>query len=115
MSSPAITQPTNRVPEFDTSDRARKARISAGLDQNQMQELTGISRTTITAIEHGRVQPRKSTMMLWAIATGVNFDWLMTGKVPDEGGNDEAPNSKESGASDESRLSESNRRPFHYE
>lgn len=110
MSSAIISRSATRVPEFDVHDRARKARVSAGMQQADLMDVTGISLTSITNVENGKVAPRKSTLRLWAMATGVSYEWLMTGEVP---GDDEGPS--EEGPSDESRLRESNSRPFHYE
>ena len=88
MSSIAITRSATRIPHFDVHDRARKARISADMEQTDLMAATGISMTTISAIENGKVKPRRTTLTLWALATGVSLDWLLTGAEP---GNDETP------------------------
>lgn len=79
MSSPAIALTGQRVPEFDVHDRARKARVSAGMEQRDLSEASGISMTSISNIEIGKVAPRRTTLMLWALATGVSYEWLATG------------------------------------
>lgn len=84
------------VPEWTKSDRLRKARESAGLEQGELAEMAGLSRTGVSNAETGRTEPRKSTVMLWALATGVSFEWLMTGEAPQE--TEEAPSGE--GASD---------------
>ena len=82
-----------RVPTFDLSDRLRKARESAGLDQVQLSEQIGISRTSISAAERGSTKPRKAVLIAWAFATRVPFEWLTTGQInenpdPDGPGNE---------------------------
>ena len=73
-----------RVPTFDLSDRLRKARESADLDQVQLSEQIGISRTSISAAERGSSKPRKAVLIAWAFATRVPFEWLMTGSTNNE-------------------------------
>ncbi|MFT4281582.1 helix-turn-helix domain-containing protein [Microbacterium sp.] len=80
MSSTALIQTGTRIPQFDVHDRARKARVSAGMEQQDLCDATGISMTSISKIETGKVAPRKTTLMLWALATGVSYEWLATGK-----------------------------------
>lgn len=67
------------VPEWTLSDRLRKARESAGLEQAQLSGRTKISRATISAIENGHRRPSRATMLLWALATGTNPVWLERG------------------------------------
>ena len=68
------------IPTFDLKDRARKAREFAGLEQEEL------ARSTIARIEQGRNRPRKPSILAIAVATGVNYEWLATGKTP-TGGN----------------------------
>ena len=70
------------VPEFGLNDRVRKAREYAGLDQTALAEMTGLSRTTIARTEQGRSIPRRPALIAVALATGVNLEWLETGKTP---------------------------------
>lgn len=66
--------------EFGIADRLRKAREHIGADQKQFAVLTGISRGTIGNYENPSYQTRKSYVIReWAMATGVNPDWLETG------------------------------------
>ncbi|MGQ4531989.1 helix-turn-helix transcriptional regulator [Dermabacteraceae bacterium P13138] len=55
------------------------AREHAQLDQGELADLMGVSRQSINSAEAGRSEPRRSTVILWAMATGVDFDWLMSG------------------------------------
>lgn len=68
-----------RVPEWTVADRLRKARESAGLDQATLAELAGLSRATVSNAERGVGIPQRATMMMWALATGVDLDWLAEG------------------------------------
>lgn len=91
------------VPEWTIADRLRKARESAGYGQVEFSQRTSMARGTISAAENGKRVPSRANIRLWAMATGVPFEWLVNGETPPDGG----------GVS-MSRLSESNRRPFHY-
>ncbi|MDU5380556.1 MAG: helix-turn-helix transcriptional regulator, partial [Actinomyces sp.] len=81
---------TWEIPQFDRSDRLRKAREHAGLEQAQLAELIGVSRNTISGAERGANTPRRHVVMAWAMATGVPVEWIETGRVPrhDDGGPD---------------------------
>lgn len=70
------------IPQWNMADRLRKARESAQLEQSDLVEVTGLSRTTISAYENGHVAPRKSNLRLWAMATGVPVSWLENGDTP---------------------------------
>jgi len=67
------------VPEFTVADRLRKARESAGFDQSEFARVAEISRTTIINYEHGRRIPRAVYLRAWAIASGVDLEWITTG------------------------------------
>lgn len=67
------------IPTFDMSDRLRKAREITGLSQEEFAEHAGISRATIGNAESGRKTPHKSTVKLWALATGVDAFWILNG------------------------------------
>ncbi|TFV82655.1 XRE family transcriptional regulator [Microbacterium sp. dk485] len=75
-----------RIPQWDVSDRFRKARESVDLTQAQMAERTGISRRTISYIEAGVKTPGVKELNLWQMATGVPRKWLETGEAPHDGG-----------------------------
>ena len=75
-----------RVPEFDVHDRCRKARESAGMNQSEFAELTGISKRSISGYESGARAPRRPQLIVWAMSTGVPLQWLETGNAPSPGG-----------------------------
>ena len=64
------------VPEFTIADYLRKARIHAGLDQGQLADEIGVSRSTIKNYELGHVKPRKIVLNAWAMRTGVPLEWI---------------------------------------
>ena len=70
------------VPEIGVGVRVLVARMHANLEQQELSDLTGLSRTTIGNYEKGRVKPRRSGLIAIAFATGVDLTWLETGKTP---------------------------------
>jgi transcriptional regulator with XRE-family HTH domain len=70
------------VPVIEVRHRLRIAREHAGLEQEQLADLIGISRTSIGNAERGVVHPRRITLNAWALATGVPVTWLLTGHGP---------------------------------
>lgn len=42
----------------------------------------GVSRTTVSAWNNGRNEPRGPTLTAWALWTGVPLKWLETGQAP---------------------------------
>lgn len=76
------TEPHGAVPQFTVGDRLRKAREVSGMDQGELAEAMGVSRKTIGNNESGGVTPRKIVIRAWALATGVDAEWLETGEDP---------------------------------
>lgn len=70
-----------RVPAIDLPLRLMIARLTAGMSQSDLADAIGASRATVTNYEAGKV-PRKGTVMAWAVATGVDVRWLVTGEEP---------------------------------
>jgi transcriptional regulator with XRE-family HTH domain len=79
------------IPEWTPADRLRKAREQSGLEQADLARDLGVSRNTVGNYEGGRVSPRRPVLVAWALRTGVQLSWLVTGEagprpgVPDEG------------------------------
>ena len=67
---------------FDTADRMRRALRVSHLGVNDMAEYLDVSRTSVSNWINGRIMPTTQTMRLWALRTGVPFEWLKTGKAP---------------------------------
>lgn len=66
-------------PPFTVSDRCRKAREIAGLEQQELADRIEVSRGTISNYETAAVAPRRIVLRAWAFACGVDFDWLAFG------------------------------------
>lgn len=80
------------IPDWTLGDRLRKARELCGYTQREMANLLGISQRAVSnyekagdPIQDGRI-PRSQTVMAWAMATGVNVQWLANGKAPSPDG-----------------------------
>ena len=62
-------------------DRLRKARDFAGLDQTQLADRLGTSSKTIGRYENEAGKPKRYLLVMWAMACGVNVEWLETGEM----------------------------------
>lgn len=74
------------VPTFDLGDRLTKARKVAGLSQGEIADAIDISRRSVSAYELGDSEPKRHVVLAWAMATGVDGFWLLTGETPDPDG-----------------------------
>ena len=70
------------VPNWTLSDRVRKAREHSGLKQVELADRVGMARTSLARIEQGKTEPRRTTLIAIAFATGVDLDWLQNGETP---------------------------------
>ena len=70
------------IPVFELRHRVRLAREYASLSQGELAEASGLSRPGIAKIEQGSTKPRRTTLLLIALATGVDSYWLETGESP---------------------------------
>lgn len=70
------------IPEIQLHHRLRIAREYAQLEQSELADRMGISRTSVSAAESGRKSPRRITLNAWALACGVPASWLLTGQEP---------------------------------
>lgn len=80
-----------RRPAFTIGDRLRKARsqVAEGADASTFADLIGVSRNTVVNYELERTAPERMKPIVlrqWAMATGVDFEWLMHGDVGSDGG-----------------------------
>ena len=67
------------IPEFTLADRLRKAREFAGFEQTELAERMQVSRQTISSAENSHTRPSRGSLLLWAMATGTNLQWLERG------------------------------------
>lgn len=85
---------SGNVPPIEVRHRLRIAREYAGLEQEQLAELIGVSRGTIGNAEKGK-SVRKITVNAWALACGVPASWLWDGVSqinPPDGDGEQTPN-----------------------
>jgi transcriptional regulator with XRE-family HTH domain len=75
---PAMTQ----IPAWDTADRMRKALREADLGVQEMADYLDVARNTVSNWINGRIEPSTQTLRLWAMRTGVPFEWLTAGTDP---------------------------------
>ena len=64
------------VPDWDVADRLRKALRVAGVGVTEMAGYLGVSRTSVSNWINGRIAPSTQTLRLWALRTGVPYNWL---------------------------------------
>jgi transcriptional regulator with XRE-family HTH domain len=72
------------IPEWTLGDRMRKAMESKGLTVQEISDELGVTRSSASNWIHGRVVPRKTTLIVWSLKTGVPLEWLLEGRVPDQ-------------------------------
>ena len=71
-----IINPMDGVPEWTRGDRLRKSREFAGYSIQEMADLLGYHRNTITAYESDERPIRPGTVRAWADLCGVDLEWL---------------------------------------
>lgn len=76
--APATTSPPAR-PEFDLSDRIRKAMRHAGYDYRGLADRIEVSKSSIGNWVNGATTPRRRDLRLLAEACNVDLEWLMFG------------------------------------
>ncbi|MGP4975833.1 helix-turn-helix domain-containing protein [Brachybacterium tyrofermentans] len=86
LSHMTISYQPGIVPSFTVADRLRKAREVTGMDQTEFAEHAGLSRAGVSNAERGESTPRRSTLKLWALASGVPLAWIETGEAPSPDG-----------------------------
>jgi hypothetical protein len=73
--------------EPDLADRLAKSLQVAGLTVADMAEYMEVHRNSVGAWLNRRSQPRPANIRLWALRTGVPYEWLRHGTWPkDESG-----------------------------
>ena len=79
-----IAPNTRRAPEFGLGHRLALAREVAGIDRDEMADIVGLTTQTLSNYELGKTTPAKLTLNAWAVATGVDVEWLKTGKAQED-------------------------------
>lgn len=81
---------TITIPDWSITDRLRKAREIHGWTQTELAErsLGRLKLRTISNYEKPDYDSERKDAFVaaWAFATGVPFEWLMTGTNPTDGG-----------------------------
>jgi len=63
-------------------NRLKKYRVFKKLKSGELADITGISRATVSEIEHGKIKPRSETTEKLFAKTDINPTWLLTGEGP---------------------------------
>ncbi|UJL31712.1 helix-turn-helix transcriptional regulator [Mycolicibacterium vanbaalenii] len=72
------------MPEWDLADRLTKSLRVAGMSSQDMADYLDVHRNTISAWMNGRTPPSTQSLRLWALRTGVPYEWIREGKAPTE-------------------------------
>lgn len=68
--------PDGVVPELDLGDRMLLALRHADVGTAEMADYLGVSRQSVSNWLGGRKRPKTGALRLWALKTGVSFEWL---------------------------------------
>lgn len=77
----SMTEHIGDIPEWTGADRLIKARKVRGYTQTELAELLGVSEKTVKRYEAGE-KTKRGIVLGWAMACGVNAQWLETGVAP---------------------------------
>lgn len=69
------------VPVFGLRHRLALALDYSGVSVHDMADELGVSRNTVGNYLAGRTTPHKAVLRVWALRTGVPFEWLARGEV----------------------------------
>jgi len=70
------------VPQWDVADRLRKALRESGTSSTEMADYLGVSKTSLSNWINGHFEPSTQTLRLWALRTGVPYEWLISDTNP---------------------------------
>lgn len=68
--------------EFDLCDRLRKSLTVSRLGVQEIADLMGVSRNTVSNWINGRVTPNRTQLTVWSAYTGAPLEWLERGTKP---------------------------------
>lgn len=66
---------------IDYHDRLRRSRLDAGLSQLELALASGLSTSTISAVEQGARDLTAPKLFAWAHACGASLDWIASGSA----------------------------------
>ena len=88
--SAMTAQAAPRIPEITLGWRLQMALGDRKVQD--MADILGVNRATIGRWMHDRgAAPKRGYLLQWALITGVDAEWLLTGKAPRPGDPDEGP------------------------
>lgn len=70
--------------EPDLADRLAKSLLVSGMSVAEMADFQGVHRNSVGAWLNRRNEPRPANMRLWALRTGVPYEWLRYGTWPED-------------------------------
>lgn len=73
------------IPMWTVGDRLRKALSYAGVSNAEMAQTLGVSPNTVGNYIADRTKANRSTLVVWAMRTGVPVEWLEHGIEPHNG------------------------------
>jgi transcriptional regulator with XRE-family HTH domain len=68
------------IPQWDLPDRMNKSLRTANTGVQEIADYLDVHRNTVGGWLHGRNPPDVRTLRLWAIRTGVSYEWLLHGE-----------------------------------
>ena len=71
-----MSEPDPAVPQWDVADRMRKSLREAAIGVTEIADYLDVSRTSVSNWINGRIPPSVQTLRLWALRTGVPYEWL---------------------------------------
>lgn len=80
---PFTTMSDLLIPTWTIGDRMRKARREAGLTADELADLLGVGKKSLSRWENGSM-PKRMTLTAWAHHTGVPVEWLEFGDDGDD-------------------------------
>jgi transcriptional regulator with XRE-family HTH domain len=73
------------VPKWDVADRMRKSLRHSQTGVQEMANYLEVDRSTVSTWINGRIEPSTQSLRLWALRTGVPYEWLRYGASPQPG------------------------------
>jgi transcriptional regulator with XRE-family HTH domain len=82
---------TPYIPQWDMWDRLNKSLRESGMSVADAAAYFDVHRNTVSGWLHGRINPDTRTLRLWAVMTGVPYEWIKDGVEPGGGGDGPHP------------------------